>query len=58
MHSKDSTYFNIVDGTLRTHSQMDSILKSNASKGIKAYDYVVLSRNLLIIDNIQCIRNC
>ena len=51
MHSADSTYKNIVDGISRTHAQMDSVLKSNTSKNVKAYDYNVSTRNFLIVDS-------
>lgn len=51
MHTNNASYRNIVDGISRTHSQMDSVLKSNASKNVKAYDYVISSRDFLIVDN-------
>ena len=51
MHSKDTTYRSIVDGVVRNSTQMDSLLKSNTSKNIKTYEYIVSSRSFLIVDN-------
>ncbi|MDZ4070452.1 MAG: hypothetical protein U1C70_01395 [Sediminibacterium sp.] len=51
MHTNNAFYRNIVDGISRTHSQMDSVLKSNASKNVKSYDYSISTRDFLIIDN-------
>jgi len=50
MHTNNASYKNIVDGISRTHSQMDSLLKSNASN-VKAYEYTVSARNFLVVDN-------
>jgi hypothetical protein len=51
MHNDNAAYQNIVNGSIRTHSQMDSVIKNWANKKIKALEYDVSKRDFLIIDN-------
>lgn len=51
IHDKDNpTYRNIEHGKVRTHSEMESALNANKTKGIIGYDYEISSRTFKIID--------
>jgi hypothetical protein len=53
MHINNPSYQNILAGISRTHSQMDAVLKQDASNNIRAYDYVVSSRDFLIVNDLN-----
>jgi len=50
-HINSPGYKNIHNGDIRTYSKMDTVLKNNLAKGIKAYDYQIGYRDFMIIDN-------
>lgn len=54
-HRNTPDYRNIVNGNCRTFMQMDSTFKNNSLNNIKAYEYEVLERDFLIIDNANVI---